>query len=399
MRETDMLAQMRSELFVEDPYACYRDMLRHGHPVWDSERHRWLVANYSDVMLVLHDPRFSSARIGREAADSDDVYAALERRSARKMVVVDEPDHARLRSVVRQAFSAKALAPLEAPIRAAADALLDMADVEGPLDLISRYAAPLSLQAMMSFLDLPNRDGTQLARWCDASTNYFVGGNRSFASEAQAAMFAMDEYILPLLASGTQRSSRHIRTLLLEARNRHVIDEDELLANLQLFVSAGHGTSRNLIGNGLLALLRHPEQLDRVRTNPALLPITIEELLRYDSPVQRIGRIASEDVTIGERVIRRQDLVVCLIGAANHDPNRFQGPERLDVGREANPHLAFGSGSHRCLGLSLARIVGRVAIESLLRQYPKLCLSSENLAWSRETLSHRGLSSLLVTLR
>jgi cytochrome P450 len=266
------------------------------------------------------------------------------------------------------------------------------------MDLISELAYPLPVTVICEMLGVPEGDRDNMRRWSDDIARSLdalgLPSDREIVKRGRAARHALGEYFRGLLPERRRHPRADLLSLLLAAEQQgDRLTEDELLATCVLIFIAGHETTVNLIGNGVLALLQHPRQLMALRENPHLLPGTVEELLRYDSPVQRTARVTKSEVPLGGKTIPRHALVVAAIGAANRDPERFPEPDRLDILRHDKDHIAFGFGIHFCLGAPLARIEAEVALGTLLRRMPRLALATHAPQW-RESSTLRGLREL-----
>jgi cytochrome P450 len=269
------------------------------------------------------------------------------------------------------------------------------------MDVIADLAYPLPVTVICEMLGVPAGDRDILRRWSADITRSLdalgLPSDREIVRRGRAARHALGEYFRALLPERRRQPRADLLSLLIEAEERgDKLTEDELLATCVLIFIAGHETTVNLIGNGLLALLQNPDELEKLRENHALLPGAVEELLRYDSPVQRTARVTKEDVELGGKTIPRHSLVVAAIGAANRDPARFPDPDRLDITRRDKDHIAFGYGIHFCLGAPLARIEAQIALGALLARMPRLALAAGTLEW-RESSTLRGLKALQVT--
>jgi len=270
------------------------------------------------------------------------------------------------------------------------------------MDVIADLAYPLPVTVICEMLGVPAGDRDTFRQWSlDIARSLdaiLLPTDPEVVTRGNAARRALENYFRGLIAERRTRPQADLLTALIAAEEQgDTLSEGELLATCVLLLIAGHETTVNLIGNGLLALLRHPDQLRRLRDDPALIQTAVEELLRYDSPVQRSGRIPNTDVEIGGKTIPKGSLVSALIGAANRDPAQFPDPDRLDVGRSDNRHIAFGWGIHFCLGAPLARVEGQIAINTLLRRKSALALATESPQW-RESSALRGLKALPVSL-
>lgn len=369
--------------FLADPYSHYRQ-LRETAPVYfDSVRECWLLTRYGDVSAVLRDDtRFSAAQ-----------------NAGNSMLVSDPPDHTRLRTLVNKAFTPRAVQELVPRIHAIVDELLDGFSAGREIDAIADFAYPLPITviAEMMGVEAGKRDFFR-----DASQKIAVSlGPIADSVTAQRAMDgrnALVGYFNELIARRRSEPRSDLISGLIAAEERgDFLRHGELLAMLVLLLVGGHETTVNLIGNGLFALLQNPGELERLRADESIEKTAIEEILRYDSPVQYTGRVAAADLELGGERIRAGDGIRMILGSANHDPEVFDDPARLDLSRDPCPHLAFGFGIHFCLGAQLARIEGRIALTSLIRRYPEIRLADENPQW-RPAAVLRGLEALPVTL-
>jgi len=376
---------------IEDPYPLY-DRLRAEDPVHQSPAGMWVLSRYDDVVTVLRDPRFGrrgfqqliTARFGQAGFGPS-------------MLVQDPPDHTRLRTLVSKAFTPRAVEGLRAQIQQMVDTLLDTVAGRAEMELIEDFAYPLPAGVVSEMLGVPAADRDRFRQWSNDIARSFdalTSPDSEVVARANAAGRAIGAYFQDLVAERRRAPRPDLLSALIaveEAGDR--LSTEELFATVVLLFLAGHETTANLIGNGVLALLLHPAELDRLREEPALIECAVEELLRYDTPVQRVSRITNEDVILGDRTIPTGSLVLALLGAANHDPVHFAEPGRLDLGRRDNRHLAFGSGIHYCLGAPLARLEGQIAIGTLLRRCPRLALGADRVEW-RQTFTLRGLLAL-----
>ena len=379
---------------IEDPYPLYC-RLRVESPVHQSPLGMWVLSRYDDVAMFLRDPRFGrrgfqeviAARFGHPGF-------------SHTMLLQDPPDHTRLRTLVSKAFTPRVVEGLRGQIQGMVDRLLDdMVARGGEADLIADLAYPLPVSVISAMLGVPVADRGRFREWSfdlARSIDAVVVSDPEIITRGNAAGLAFSEYFAELIAERRRTPRADLLSALIAVEEAgDQLSTEELLATVMLLFLAGHETTTNLIGNGVLALLRHPGELRRLREDPALIGSAVEELLRYDSPVQRVSRIVYEDVTIGDGTIPQGSLVLGLLGAANRDPAQFPEPDRLDLGRPDNRHLAFGWGIHFCLGAPLARLEGQIAIGTLLRRLPALALATERVEW-RQTFTLRALHALPV---
>jgi cytochrome P450 len=314
----------------------------------------------------------------------------------RQMLFMDPPDHTRLRGLVAKAFTPRVVEGLRPAIKQIAGELLDKAVEKGQLELIRDYAFPLPAIVIATMLGVPPEDRDQLNAWSE-SFGALLDGSRLTMEDAFLALHGVSEFIAYFRQIIRQRRSAPRDDLLQAMINAEeqgdALSEEELLGNCVLLMAAGHGTTMHLIGNGTLALLRNPSQLQRLREEPTLMPSAVAELLRYDSPVQMTSRKAKEDMRIGDKHISEGQEVIMCTGAANHDPAQFSDPDRLRLDRPENRHLSFGLGIHFCLGAPLARLEAEIAFATLLHRFPTLRLASEDI--EREGgMVFRGLKRL-----
>jgi pimeloyl-[acyl-carrier protein] synthase len=385
--------------FHANPYPFYR-RLREEDPVHASPLGIWVLTRYEDVVMVLRDLRFGREGIA-ELQEARLGAARARPKNSRDMLFRDPPDHTRLRSLVSRAFTPRVVEEMRPHIQEIVDGLLDRVEGSGGMDVIEDLAYPLPVRVICEMLGVPTSDqevfrqwSADIARSLDAA---LFPADSGVAERGQEASDALKEYFRSLIAVRRKHPQPDLLSALIAAEEQgDKLSEAELLSTCVLLLIAGHETTVNLIGNGLLALLQHPAELRKLADGPALIQTGVEELLRYDGPVQRTSRMTMADVEIGGKQIPKGRVVVAAIGAANRDPAYFSDPERLDVARKDNRHIAFGFGIHFCLGASLARIEGQVAIGTLLRRMPTLKLVSETPEW-RESSVLRGLKTLPVT--
>jgi cytochrome P450 len=383
--------------FLADPYPTYR-RLRTEDPVHHSPLNFWVLTRYEDVVAVLRDPRFIKEPLAAFVAAR--FGAAVPPGVGVSMLDRDPPDHTRLRSLVSKAFTPRVVEGLRPRIQEIVDSLITRAEAAGSMDLIEELAYPLPVNVICELLGVPVEDHERFKGWsldiARGLDSILLPPESEVPRRSGAARHAMTDYFQGLVAERRASPRGDLLSALIAAEEAgDKLSEDELLATCILLLIAGHETTVNLIGNGTLALLRHPGELRRLRETPGLIASAVEELLRYDAPVQRTARIPSTDVTIGGRTIGRGEMVMPFIGAADRDPAQFADPDRLDLARADNRHIAFGWGIHFCLGAPLARVEGQIAIDTLVRRLPKLELVTDEPEY-RESLTLRGLKTLPV---
>ncbi|MGW1160147.1 cytochrome P450 family protein [Streptomyces sp. NPDC002519] len=401
MSEQPFLFPYADPAFVANPFPFYRQLREEGpvrYAVTVGGLEAWLVTRYEDGLVALCDPRLSS-----DIRDGSDprllqLLPATERESMlRNMLQADPPDHTRLRRLVSKAFTARRVAELRPRVQAITDGLLDAIVQAGRADLVADFALPLPVAVISELLGVPTTDRYDFQRWTDDMIRR--GPEPPDPTVVDGAWQQMRAYLTKLLEAKRADAGDDLLSVLIVARDEEQrLDEDELIAMAFLLLVAGYITTVNLISGGIAALLAHPDQLQLLRNDPALLPDAIEEFLRYDGPVNPgIVRFARENVEIAGVTIPRGATVLVASAIADRDPARFPDPDRLDITRRDNAHLAFGHGIHYCLGAPLARLEGQVAIGSALRRLPGLALAvpPDELRWRRSDL--RGPECLPVT--
>ena len=363
----------------------------------------WVVLGYDAARQALNDPRISKDMVAALDADPDAVAEGLPGPAySRHMLNVDPPDHTRLRRLVARAFVPSRVAALEPAVRAVAEDLLDRLGSQGPdaeVDLVAGFAHPLPFRVIGELLGIPEADRSQLHAWFQVLLSGWAGDP---PAEAVVASDGIVAYLGDLVAAKRRVPANDLVSVLVTANDGDQLTAQEVLSSLFQLVVAGHDTTTSLIGNGVVALLDHPDQLHRLLTDLGRLPAAIDELMRFAAPVPHATfRMTTEPVTIdGVEIPAGQQVLVSLAGA-NRDPGRFRTPDELDLGRDEGPHLGFGHGIHFCLGAPLARLEARVALEALVSRHPHLQLAVDRdaLAWTHgDGLVLRGLASLPVVL-
>lgn len=386
---------------LADPYPLYR-RLRELDPVaWDPFLHAWVVTSYSGVVEVLH--KFSADRTPTPEqlnAMGMQSLGPVAQVMVRQMLFLDAPAHTGIRGLCSKAFVSRRVEGLRSHIQDIADSLIGTVKPSGRMDVIADFAAPLPAIVTAELLGMPPSDHEQLKDW-SADFAGMLGNFQHNPDRVAAVQRSLDEMLRYFTSAvrDSRRSSGGLINLLIEASEGGMrLSEDEIVANIIVTMVGGQETTTNLIGNGLLTLLRHPAELARLRDDDLIVDSAVEELLRFESPSQHTARLAPADMVLGDKRIRKRDAVMAVMAAANRDPARFADPDRLDLERPNNRHVAFGWGAHFCFGAPLARIEGQIAFPTLLRRLPELALVPGPLHW-RENLGLRGLMSLPVTFR
>ena len=387
---------------LPDPYPVYRH-LRSEDPVhWSDLIGAWILTCYDDVKAIANDHRFSSARahyfMDQLPDGAQERMRSLGHQLALWLIHLDPPDHTRVRSLVHKAFVPRVVEGLRGHIHLIVDELLDGVQEAGAMEVLSDFAYPLTAAVIAELLGIPATDRTLFRQWSD-NINGFVGAahvTTKRAELAQKSMLELMQYLHHLLAQRRRYPRNDFMSSLIAVEEQgDKLDEEELLALCVLLLFAGHETTANFIGNALLALLRNSEQMQKLRQDPVLITGAVEELLRYDSSVQRIGRVATADVDICGKQIRQGEFIAAMIGAANRDPTYCAEPDKLDIERRHNNHLSFGYGKHYCIGAPLARLESEIAINTILARFPLLRLQTEKVEWY-DNFGQRFLRALPV---
>jgi cytochrome P450 len=377
---------------LPDPYPTYR-RLRETAPVyWSVPLDAWVLTRYDDVDAALRDLRFSSTfgdlgppavQEGHADAAGQQALSTLYRFVANSLVFSDPPNHTRLRELVAKAFTPRAIEALHGQIQALVDELLGAVAAQHQMDLVPALAYPLPLAVIGGMLGIPRADHERVKGWCD---DFLVPFGRDLATltpddrvRVEASSTALVQYARGLVEAARAHPRDDLISGLVQAATAgDKLSEDELFATVVLFIIAGHENLTSLLGVGTLALLRNPDELARPRADPSLWPKAVEELVRYVTPNQFIRRRAKEAVTLGGQTIQPEQGVILVLAAANRDPAHFPDPERLDLTRQAERHLAFGHGFHYCIGAWLARLEAEIAWRTLFERFPTLRLATDH---------------------
>jgi pimeloyl-[acyl-carrier protein] synthase len=394
------LCRLMDPEVLANPYPLYR-ALREQDPVhWDPFLHAWVVTRYADVVHVLHKYTANRTPTPEQlSAMGCSELNPIAQMMVKQMLFMDGAAHMRLRSMAAFAFTPARVAVLRSHIQEIADRLIDGILDRGEFDLISEFAEPLPAIVAAEMLGVPTSDYPQLKDW-SATFAEMLGNFQHNPDRAPRVLRAVQEMTLYFRAT-IREMERHPREGLVHTLMTAEIDggrltEEEVIANSIVTMVGGQETTTNLIGNGIMTLLRHPHELERLRRNPDLIPSATEELLRFESPSQQTARLAPGDVVLGGKLIKKRQAVIAVMAAGNRDPERFPNPETLDLSRTDNRHLAFGWAAHYCFGAPLARIEGQIAFATLLERLPNLRIRPGFKPVWRENLGLRGVKSLPV---
>jgi cytochrome P450 len=385
--------------YLANPYPLY-ERLRTEAPVhWDPYLHAWVVTRYADVVTILQ--RFSAERL--PTPEQLEVLGLSELTPiaqviVRQMIFMDPPEHTRLRSLCAAAFTPAKAERLRLHIQEITDRLLDAALPNGRMDVIADLANSLPAIVTAEMMGVPVADAENLKNW---STDFSeILGNFQHNPGRTAVMLnaveAMTAFYRDMIREQTRSPRPGVLNALMTAEiEGDRLSEEEIIANAIITTVGGQETTTNLIANGLLSLLRNPAEMDRLRAQPGLVPGAVEEFLRFESPIQHTGRLAPENIMLHGQQIRKRQAVIAVLGAANHDPERFPDPEVLNITRDDNRHLAFGWAAHYCFGAPLARVEAQIVFSTLLRKLNHITLDSNALIW-RNNVAFRGLEALHV---
>jgi pimeloyl-[acyl-carrier protein] synthase len=385
----DLDQMLTSDAYCQDPYPAYRRLLAEAPVFWSEGWNAWVISSFDDVQSSLRDAKnFSSAGrmpllTGGMAEATRREMRNLEPHFTQGLIHTDPPDHTRLRGLVNKAFTSRAVERLRPQIEALVDELLDQVADRGEMEVVRDLAYPLPATVIALMLGAPPEDRDRFKQWSD---EIVALQESDLAPETvRQARHSIEEMKLFLADLLRQRRAKPEDDLL---SNLAAVEEDgrslttdELLATCVTLLIAGHETTTSLIASGLLTLLRHPDQLAQLRRDPELIGPAIEEIVRYESPIQRDFRRVATDIEFGGHPMRAGSLVFQMLGAANRDPKYFSDPDRFDINREKRRHLAFGYGIHFCVGAPLARLEGPIAIMAVLRRMPDLTLATDDIVW------------------
>lgn len=396
------LYQLLDPEVLANPYPLYRE-LRETDPVyWDPYLHAWVVTRYADVVTVL--TKFSADR-----TPSPEYFASLgvpevspiAKVMVRQMLFMDAPAHTRLRKLAGSAFVPARVRVLRDHIQNIATRLIDdiIARGTGTFDLLADLAEPLPAIVTAEMLGVPAADHVKLKNWSQSFAEML--GNFQHNPDRLGGVLEAVEGMCEYFAAAIIETRKFPREGLIHSFITAEVDGDrlsdeEIIANCIVTMVGGLETTTNLIGNGVLTLMRNPQHLARLREQPEILPAAVEELLRFESPSQHTARLAPDDVMLGGKLIQKRQAVIAVMAAANRDPERFADPDTLNFDRIENRHLAFGWAAHFCFGAPLARMEGQIAFATLIDRFASLAMPSQTLEW-RENLGLRGLRGLTLT--
>ncbi|MFF3557416.1 cytochrome P450 [Streptomyces tsukubensis] len=381
----DALFEPWSPAFVADPYPAYERLRADGRVHWFEPTRQWLVPHYADVSALLRDRRlgrtylhrFSHEEFGRTAPPPE--HEPFHTLNDNGILDLEAPDHTRIRRLVTKAFTPRTVAALEPTVRRLAAELVAGLKKDGGGDLLADIAEPLPVAVIAEMLGIPEPDRYLLRPWsADICGMFELNPSEETARKAVTASVEFSAYLRTLIAQRRTDPGEDLISALIAAYDEgDRLSEQEMISTCVLLLNAGHEATVNTTANGWWTLFRHPEQLAALRADHALLPTAVEELMRFDTPLQMFERWVLDDIEIGGTVVPRGAELALLFGSANRDPERFDDPDRLDLSRTDNPHITFGAGIHFCLGAPLARIELAASFGELLREAPTMHLAGE----------------------
>ena len=423
------LLNLQRDEIRANPYPFYERLRREDPVHWDEELGLWVLTRYVDIESLYTDERFSRAQglmrgFEKLPVSEQKIASPVYHSFSKTVFYADPPYHTHLRGLMNHAFTPRRVERLRPYVQKIVDELLDAMQAAPHKDVIHDLAYPLPVMVIAELLGLPQSDRAQFKKWSDDL--FAILGTVRYKStdlleQAAHSLEELTEYVRTLSRKRRAEPQDDLLTALLavtedeqDCPHPHASDsphapgglihhrdaspmltEDELVSNINILLSTGHETTTHLIGNGLLALLQHPSELRKLREKPALMTPAIEEMLRYDNPVQITYRSALQDAMIQGKMIRKGELLNTIIASANHDPERFSNPDLFNITRSEGRHLGFGIGIHFCIGAPLVRLEAEVVFETIIRRFPTLCLATDKLEWQEHPI-FRGLKSLPV---
>jgi cytochrome P450 len=382
----DLGEVLLSPAFIEDPYADLHALRQTAPVLWSPAVGGWVLTRYDDVVVTFKDTdTFGNAgRMTRvlnhlEPSTQGKLETFRSHYETQGLIHSDPPDHTRIRRLVLKAFTPPVVEAMRPQIQDIVDELLDAMEPNGEAELIEEFAFALPVTVLATILGVPRSDAPKFRRWADELLA-FQGRNKPSEETlltSQAMLVEARTYLTELIAEKRARPDSSLASQLVAAESEgDKLSKDELLSTCVTFLVAGHETTTSLIGNGVLALMEHPDQWEAIKADPSLVPKAVEEILRFESPVARQPRLIREDTEMGGHALNRGEIAFQMLGAANRDPERFDDPDRFDIRREPNRHIAFGLGPHFCIGAPLSRAEGQIALTTLVARFPNLALAA-----------------------
>jgi cytochrome P450 len=394
-----------TEEILQDPYPTYARLHGEGPLHYLDVGGKWAVwsiFSHAECASIAKDPRLSAKRAQQMLLplplSKQSEFSELARMLSLWLIFMDPPEHTRLRKLLNKGFSAAAIEALRPQVETIVDQMLAPLQRGSQVELMNEFANPMPVRIILEMLGIPHELRDTFVDWSRAIAVFRGNPNRTVeeARAAQDALIRLTDFFRKTVAERRQNKGRDLISLLIDIEEEgEVLTEEELYAQCIALLFAGHETTRNLIGNGIYTLLRHPQEATELRERPDLIRSAVEEILRYESPVQFTARVLKEDIVVCGQPIRKGWTVLCMLGAANRDPKQFKEPDQLNLKRLNNQHLAFSAGIHACIGAQLARLEGQVAIMNLVQRFPEMRLAGPKPEWA-STFGFRGLKTLPV---
>jgi hypothetical protein len=408
---TKVIAPAKKAVFndeiLQDPYPTYARLHEEGPLHYLDVGGKWAVwsiFSHAECSSIAKDARLSAKRAKQMLLplplSRQPEFSELARLLGLWLIFMDPPEHTRLRKLLNKGFSAAAVEGLRPQVEAIVDQMLKPLQHGSEIELMREFANPIPVRIILEMLGIPQELRDTFVDWSRAIAVFRGSPNRTVeeARAAQDALIELTEFFRKTVAERRRNKGSDLISLLIDIEEEgEVLTEEELYAQCIALLFAGHETTRNLIGNGMYTLLQHPQKTAELREKPEMIRSAVEEILRYESPVQFTARVLKEDIEVCGKQIRKGWTVLCMLGAANRDPKQFRDPNQLDLKRLNNQHLAFGAGLHFCIGAQLARLEGQIAILNLIQRFPEMKLTGPRPEWA-PTFGLRGLNSLSVIL-
>ena len=400
----DPLNPLRQD-FLDNPYPTL-ERFREESPVWWSSKNEyWLVSRYADTQSILRDlnyekqiQRWRSNSLHRRLLNKIQPFKSLLNATSTWMLNLNPPDHTRVRSLLNKAFTPAMVQKLKPEIEATAESMLDEVEKHGSMELMHEFAFPLPISVIGQMLGVPMTDRAKL-KHCSNNLVGVVGGQRQLMKLARAgkAIAELRAYLAPLIEERRKNPQDDLMSVMVQSEESNKrLSPDEIANNCVLLLVAGHETTVNLIGNAVLCLLQHPEQMELLRSQPDLIEPAIKEVLRFESPVQLAPRLAGKDLELNGKSLKKGEMLFLLLGSANRDKDQFENADVFDITRTKNRNMSFGEGIHYCIGASLAEVEAQIAVTAVLRRFPKLRLKSDQVQF-KKPFGLRGPQDLNVT--
>jgi cytochrome P450 len=396
-----------SDEILQDPYPTYTRLHEEGPLHYLDVGNKWAVwsiFSHAECASIAKDPRLSAKRAKQMLLplplSRQSEFGELARMLSLWLIFMDPPEHTRLRKLLNKGFSAAAVEGLRPQVEVIVDQMLKPLQYGAEVELMREFANPMPVRIILEMLGIPQELRDTFVDWSRAIAVFRGNPNRTVeeARAAQDALIELTEFFRTTVAERRRNKGNDLISLLIDIEEEgEVLTEEELYAQCIALLFAGHETTRNLIGNGMYTLLRNPRETAELREKPEMIRSAVEELLRYESPVQFTARVLKEDIEVCGQQLRKGWTVLCMLGAANRDPKQFREPNELDLKRLNNQHLAFSAGLHFCIGAQLARLEGQIALRALVQRFPKMKLAGPRPEWA-STFGFRGLKSLAVIM-